>query len=156
MALPRYHFCNWIKSYYLRLVWGSTIGKRCIFYSGVKLYIGRRLTLGDDVDLAAGVIIGTMGGVSIGDRTLVGYETMIMSMNHKIPEGRGQIFFAGHVKNEQSVHIGSDCWIGGRCIILPGVTIGDGSVIGAGSIVTKDVPEYSIAVGVPARVIRKR
>lgn len=53
------------------------------------------------------------------------------------------------------VTIGRNCWIGARVIILPGVTIGNFSIIGAGSVVTKDIPEYSIAVGNPAHVIKK-
>lgn len=59
-------------------------------------------------------------------------------------------------KNEIKVNIGSDVWIGEDVKIMPGITIGNGAIIGAGSIVTKDIPPYSIAVGVPAKVIRKR
>ena len=54
------------------------------------------------------------------------------------------------------VTIGNDVWIGSRVIILPGVTIGDGCIIGAGAVVTKDVPPYSVVGGVPGRIIRKR
>ena len=53
------------------------------------------------------------------------------------------------------VNIGDNCWIGGSVTILPGVTIGDGCTIGAGSVVVKDIPSYSVAVGNPAKVIRK-
>lgn len=53
------------------------------------------------------------------------------------------------------VNIGSDVWIGGRAIVLPGVSIGDGCIIGAGTVVTKDVPPYSLLAGNPGRVIRK-
>jgi acetyltransferase-like isoleucine patch superfamily enzyme len=56
---------------------------------------------------------------------------------------------------EQAVHIESDAWIGGNSIILRGVTIGEGAIIGAGSVVTKDVPSFTIAGGNPARVIRE-
>ena len=51
--------------------------------------------------------------------------------------------------------IGEDCWLGGNVIVLPGVTIGKGSTIGAGSVVTKDVPDYCVAAGNPARVLKK-
>jgi acetyltransferase-like isoleucine patch superfamily enzyme len=55
----------------------------------------------------------------------------------------------------KEVTIGNDCWIGGHTVILPGVTIGDGVTVGASSVVTRNIPSYSIAVGSPARVIRK-
>ena len=57
---------------------------------------------------------------------------------------------------ERDILIGADCWIGTRAILTAGITIGDGAVIGAGSVVTKDVPAGAIAVGVPARVVRMR
>lgn len=55
----------------------------------------------------------------------------------------------------KAIHIEDDCWIGANAVILPGVTIGRGSTIGAGAIVSRDVPPYSIAVGIPARVVKK-
>jgi acetyltransferase-like isoleucine patch superfamily enzyme len=59
------------------------------------------------------------------------------------------------IEYARGVTIGNDCWIGGNTVILPGVTIGKGSTIGAGSVVTRDTPEFSVAVGVPAKVIKK-
>lgn len=153
-SIPRYRFANWLKSQYLRRFFGAKIGRRCIFYSGIWIFTGRGLDLGDDVDLARGVLITTDGGVKIGDRTLVGYGTMILSRNHRVPENCGRIFGAGH--ESAPVSIGSDVWIGGGVLILPGVSIGDGCVIAAGSVVTKDIPPYSVAVGVPAKVLRMR
>jgi len=151
--LPRFRLLNRVKSFFLRLA-GAEIGSRVVFYPDLWIMTGRGLRVGDEVDLALGVLITTDGGVHIGDRTLIGYRTQIISGNHRIPEGREPIFSAGHEK--QSVHIGNDVWIGANCMILPGVTIGDGTVIGAGSVVTKDIPEFSIAVGSPAKVIRSR
>ena len=59
------------------------------------------------------------------------------------------------VEFAREVHIGDDCWIGGNTVILPGVTIGKGCTIGGGSLVTKDIPDWSVAVGSPCRVVRK-
>jgi len=152
-SLPRYATLNYIKKIYLRIN-GSEIGKRVIFYPGVWIAPGRNLVIGDDVDFALDVVITTGGGVKIGDRTLVGYRTQILSTNHQIPNNRGLIFGSGHVKKE--VVIGSDVWIGANCLILPGVTIGDGAVVAGGSIVTKSVEPYNIVAGNPAKVLRIR
>jgi acetyltransferase-like isoleucine patch superfamily enzyme len=78
----------------------------------------------------------------------------ILSQNHVIPEFNGRIFGSGHVKSK--VRIEDDVWIGANSIILPGVTIGEGAVIAAGSIVTKDVLPFSIVGGVPAKLIKMR
>ena len=59
-------------------------------------------------------------------------------------------------EEEKPVYIGNDVWIGDRVVILPGVHIGDGSVLAAGAVVSRDIPDYSIAAGVPAKVIRSR
>lgn len=67
----------------------------------------------------------------------------------EVQSRRENIEFAGPVT------IGEDCWIGGHVVILPGVTIGDGCTIGAGSVVTRSVPAWSVAMGSPARVVKK-
>jgi len=152
-SFPRYRIFNCFKSSFLRLQ-GATIGRRVIFYPGVWIAPGRKLQIGDDVDLALDVTLTTTGGVTIGDRTLIGYRTQILSANHAIPQGKDRIFDIPHEK--KPVNIGSDVWIGANCIILPGVTIGDGAVIGAGSVVTKSVKPYCVVAGVPARVLYKR
>jgi len=152
-ALPRFRFCNWLKKGFLQAN-GAKIGSRCVFYPGVWIAPGRNLILGDDVDLALDVILTTGGGVNIGSRTLVGYRAQILSANHVIPPDRGRVFGAGHEK--RPVDIGCDVWIGANCIVLPGVSIGEGSVVAAGSVVTKDIPAFSIAAGTPAKVLRER
>lgn len=152
-SLPRYPIFNGLKATLLRMR-GATIGRRVVFYPGVWIVSGRNFVLGDDVDIALEVLITTDGGVSIGDRTLVGYRTQIISSNHVIPSKPERIFETGRVS--KPVTIGSDAWIGASCIILPGVTIGDGAVVAAGSVVTKSIPPYTIVGGVPAHVIRER
>lgn len=151
--LPRFPLFNTLKSLSLKLM-GARIGKRNIYYSGVWISNGRNLTIGDDVDLAKGVVITTRGGVTIGNRVLIGYRTQILSSNHAVPSNREKIFYAGHENKE--VIIEDDVWIGANCVICPGVHIGTGAVIAAGSIVTHDIDEYAIAAGAPARIIRMR
>lgn len=130
------------------------MGKQVTFYPGIKINPGFNIRLGDHVDLAWGVLITTGGGVEIGDRTLVGYGTHILSANHVIPPRPGRIFDSGHEKKK--VSIGKDVWIGAQCVILPGVRIGEGAVVAAGSVVTKDVEAFAIVAGVPAKKIKDR
>lgn len=152
--LPRFRAINAMKAFYLKLIFGAKIGRRVVFYPGIWIFTGRNLVLGDDVDLAHGVMITTDGGVTIGNRTLVGYGTRILSGNHRIPPQPAQIFGSGHDKSP--ISISQDVWIGGNVIILPGVNVGEGAVIAAGSVVTKDVAPWTIVGGVPARTIKVR
>jgi acetyltransferase-like isoleucine patch superfamily enzyme len=153
-SLPRHKLIiNPIKKGFLMLM-GAKIGKQVTFYPGIKISTGRNLKLGNQVDLAWGVLITTDGGVEIGDRTLIGYKTQILSKNHVIPKNKSRIFEAGHIP--EKVTISNDVWIGANCLILPGVKIGEGAVIAAGSVVTKDVLPFTIVGGVPARVIKER
>lgn len=86
--------------------------------------------------------------VGIGDRTQIGPGTQILAADHpRDPASRESGLEFG-----RPVHIGCNVWIGGGAIILPGVTIGDGALIGAGSVVTRDVPAGATAFGNPARV----
>jgi acetyltransferase-like isoleucine patch superfamily enzyme len=151
--LPRFRTLNALKSLFLRLN-GAVIGRRVTYYPYVWIENGRKLVIEDDVDLATGVLIVSPGGVRIGARTLVGYHSQIYSTNHVVPPGNGPIFGSGH--QQAPVDIGRDVWIGASCVILPGVSIGDGAVVAAGSVVTKDVPSAAIVAGVPARLVRMR
>jgi putative colanic acid biosynthesis acetyltransferase WcaF len=152
-SFPRHKIFNVIKSNYLRLQ-GAKIGKSITYYPGIRINPCRRLKLGDHVDLAWGVIITTGGHVEIGDRTLIGYRTIISSANHVIPNDESNIFGAGH--DRKKVIIENDVWVGGNCTIVAGVTIGEGAVVAAGSVVSKDVESFTIVGGIPAKLIRKR
>lgn len=152
--LPRFRLFNLIKSAYLRLFFGAKIGRRVVFYSGVWIFTGRNLSVGDDVDFAKDVLVTTDGGVTIGDRVLIGYRSQILSSNHQVPKIPGRIFESGHIRSP--VVIGADSWIGANCVILPGVTVGVGAIVAAGSVVTRDVLPFSYVGGVPAKLIKER
>lgn len=152
--LPRFRVLNYLKGLYLKLFFSAKIGKRVVFYPNIWIFTGRNLILGDDVDLATGVLVTTDGGVSIGDRVLVGYGTKILSSNHVVPKLPNRIFDSGHTKAPVSIE--KDVWIGANCIILPGVIIGEGTIIAAGSVVTKSIPSFVYAAGIPARIIKER
>lgn len=151
--LPRFRWSCFLKATFLRLN-GAIIGKRCTFYPGVWIAPGRHLVVGDDVDFALRVMVNSAGGVQIGNRTLIGYDSKILSTNHVVPPRPGRIFGSGHEK--APVNIGDDVWIGSNCTILPGVTIGEGAIIAAGAVVTRDVEPYAVVAGVPAKRIRFR
>ncbi len=93
------------------------------------------------------------GKMSIGDNTFFGSHVLISNENHGMNPECG--CYGLQELTVSDVNIGRNCWIGDHCVILPGVTIGDYSIIGAGSIVTKSIPPYTIAVGNPARIIKQ-
>lgn len=95
------------------------------------------------------------GTVTIGDDVMMGPECIIYTSNHSHKLTDNPMCHQGF-EAERPVTIGDDVWIGGRVIILPGVNIGRGCIIGAGAVVTKDVPDYSIAAGNPARIVKSR
>ena len=106
---------------------------------GKNVYANFNLTLVDDTH------------IYIGDYTMLGPNVTIATAGHPIlPELRQQ----GYQYNAP-VHIGKNCWIGAGVIIVPGITIGNNVVVGAGSIVTKDLPDNVVAVGNPCRVLRE-
>lgn len=153
MSLPRFAPFLFLKINLLRLM-GAKIGKGVVIYPGVWITPGTNLVIEDDVDLAKDVIITTRGGVHIGARTLIGYRSQLLSANHSIPTRGERIPISGDVF--KPIRIFNDVWIGANCIITAGVTIGEGAVIAAGSVVTKDVYPNQIVGGVPAKLIKER
>ena len=111
------------------------------------------IVIGDHVGISGGSICAAVG-VTIGSRTMLGADVLICDTDfHPIaPEGRRFAAIPVPLASDV-VHIGNDVFVGAHSIVLKGVTIGDGAVIGAGSVVTTDVPARSIAAGVPARIV---
>ena len=111
--------------------------------------IGKNTTVGKGVFINTGCHFQDQGGITLGDGTFLGNNVVLTTMNHDFdPEKRSTTYPAPIVT-------GKNVWIGSSVTVVPGVHIGDGAIIGAGSVVTKDIPPYTIAAGVPARVIRK-
>ena len=95
------------------------------------------------------------GPITIGNDVMMGPEVVMYTTRHNDERIDISMRYQG-MKDRLPIVIGNDVWIGRRVIILPGVTIADGCIIGAGAVVTKDIPPYSVVAGVPARVIRRR
>lgn len=123
--------------------------------SGVRLrmpvivYSPEKVSFGSLVDIGENVVIRGGGGVSIGNRVLIASGVAIASGAHPITPPRwGRNVF-------QPIRIEDEVWIGANAVILPGVTIGEGAIVAAGAVVTRDVPPYTVVAGVPARVIKE-
>lgn len=131
------------------------VGANSIIREGAILQsYGGQITIGKRSAINAYCIIQGNGGVSIGDSTLIAAHVQIFSANH-IYE-RADLKIQGQGETRKGVRIGNDIWIGAGAIILDGVTISDGAVVAAGSLVNKNVPPYTVVGGVPARIIKQR
>lgn len=111
---------------------------------------GHHVHLGKNVYINAGLKLVDDTHIYIGDCTMLGPNVVLATAGHPIdPQLREKA-----LQYNLPVHIGRNCWLGAGVIVMPGVTIGDNSVIGAGSVVTKDIPENVVAVGNPCRILR--
>jgi len=120
----------------------------------VRIKHPENLVIGDGVCINDDVWINAVGGVTIGNNVLIGPKVVIHSANHKFSNPEIPITEQGHTL--KPVVIKDDVWIGASTVILAGVTIGEGAVVGAGSLVNKDVEPYTVVAGNPARVIGER
>ncbi|WP_071190146.1 acyltransferase [Trichormus sp. NMC-1] len=110
--------------------------------------------IGQDTFIGPSVCIAGPGNITIGKHCLIAAHTGIYANNHNFTDLTKPIKYQGITR--KGIVIEDDCWLGDGVKVLDGVTIGRGSVIGAGAVVTKDIPPFSVAVGIPARVIKSR
>lgn len=125
---------------------GLTIRSRPFNQVEISVAADARLEFGNDVFLNQGVRIACSRGISIGDNALIGDETVILDNDYH--------GVANSPAKAAPVRIEANVWLGTRVIVLRGVTIGRGSVIGAGALVTHSIPPFVFAAGVPARVVK--
>lgn len=128
------------------------VGQGCYYMDFLIWLNADQIEIGDDVAFNIGCYVNGYGGLRIGDRSGFGPYVMVHTANHAYSDPEEPIVAQGWIK--QPVRIGKDCWIGMGAVVLPGVTIGDRVVVGAGSVVTHDLPSNVLAVGNPCRVIR--
>lgn len=128
---------------------GKNIDKTFTLFPPFYSDYGKNITIGKNVFINSGCCFQDQGGIEIGDGSLIGQQVVIATLNHGLLPQDRQSLLPGKVV------IGKNVWIGAHATILPGVNIGDNSVIGAGAVVNKDVPPDCIAVGIPAKIIKE-
>lgn len=126
-------------------------GEQCHIEPGLQLDYGSQVRLGSGVYLNFDCVVLDSSWVTIGDHTLVGPGVHFYTVTHPLDP---QLRQTG-VEYARPISIGANVWIGGRAVILPGVTIGDNAVIAAGAVVREDVAANTMVAGVPARLVRQ-
>lgn len=141
-----------------------SVGDGCVFDANIQLtarcnenYTSPHIEIGNNCLFRYGCHITAINEIIIGDNLLTGTNVLITDnahgafneLNCLLPPNERTLVSRG------KVHIGNNVWLGNNVCVLPNVTIGDGAVVGANSVVTKDIPAYSTAVGIPAKVIKQ-
>lgn len=127
---------------------GRTVDDSVTVFPPLYSDFGKNIRLGQRIFINSGCKFQDQGGVFIGNDCLIGHNTVMATLNHELtPARRADMHPAPIV-------IGRNVWVGSNATVLPGVTIADNAVVAAASVVTKDVPENTIVVGSPARVVR--
>jgi acetyltransferase-like isoleucine patch superfamily enzyme len=121
--------------------------------SGVTIWWPERISIGNG-SINEDIVINGFGGVTIGDRVLLAHRCTLFSDDHQFDDPNQSIWDQG--RKPAPIVIEDEVYFGCNVVVLAGVTIGRGAVIGAGSVVTHDIPPNAVAVGSPARVVRMR
>ena len=141
------------KNYINKMQFGS-VGQRVEIQHNCRIYHCENMYVGNNVRIGYGALIEGMGGLHVGNNVILGPDVTIWTANHnyenteKLPYDEKIIF--------KPVHIEDNVWIGGKSIIVPGVTIHEGAIIAMGAVVTKDVPKCAVVGGNPAKVLKYR
>lgn len=142
IRMIRYHFCKGLF---------KSCGRDVVIESRAHIPFDK-VEIGNNSGIGLNARLGV---VKIGNDVMMGPDVIIQSQNHIFNNRLLPMRLQG-ASEDKPVVIGDDVWIGARAIILPGVHIGSGAIVGAGAVVTKDVPEFAIVAGNPARVIKQR
>jgi len=132
----------------LTQITGSKIEESTTIFTPFHINYGKHTTIGKNVFINFDCVFLDLGGITIEDNVLIGPKVSLLSESHPVsPEER-------HSLVPKPVHIKRNAWIGANATILPGVTVGENSIVAAGAVVSKDVPDNTIVGGIPAKIIR--
>ena len=133
----------------LEELWGRKVPDSVGMFPPFHTDCGKNTVVGERVFINMGCKFQDQGGITIDDGALIGHNVVLATLNHMLdPEKRAGMTYA-------PIHIGKYVWIGANATVLPGVTIGDGAVVAAGAVVTKDVEGNTVVGGVPAKLIKR-
>ena len=128
---------------------GAIVDDSCLIYRSVKIFAPWNLSIGKFVCLSPHVELYNKDKVTIGDWVVISRDAFLCTASHDVSSCSMALV-------TKPIVIESQAWIAAKAIVLPGVTIGEGAVVGCAAVVAKDVPPWSVAVGNPARVVGKR
>jgi acetyltransferase-like isoleucine patch superfamily enzyme len=138
-----------IRLWYYRKVMGFQIGKDSSIFMNCTFDAAKGFKMGANSVINANCRLDTRGGIDIGDNVSISSEVIILTADHDMNSPN----FAGRNK---PIKINDYVWIGTRVLILPGISIGNGAIAAAGSVITKDIVDYSVVAGIPGKVIKNR
>jgi putative colanic acid biosynthesis acetyltransferase WcaF len=134
---------------YLLRAFGAKVGGNCLIEKGVKIWIPWNLEISDFVAIGRNVEIYNYGKVTIGSMTVISQYSYLCTGSHDYTHSHMPLIW-------EDINIGSECWIASGSWIIPGVSIGNGSIIGARSLVTKNMPAWMVCAGHPCVPIKER
>lgn len=126
----------------------SEIDESTTIFTPLYINYGKHTRIGKNVFINFDCIFLDLGGITIEDNVLIAPKVSLLSEGHPVSSQNRQSLVPGHI------HIKKNAWIGANATILPGVTIGENAIIAAGAVVSKDVPDNTIAGGIPAKIIK--
>ena len=124
----------------------NQVGENTLIFSQLTVVLPKNVTIGSGCTIMDGVVMMGAGGITIENNVLIGAQAKLISNNHDV--------YDRAVLTVKPVLIKEGAWIGAGVSVLPGVTVGKYAIVGANSVVTKDIPDYAIAVGIPAKIIK--
>ena len=142
----RYHTPEELRGLFSQLT-GQPVDESFGLFPPFYTDCGKNIHIGRQVFINMGCKFQDQGGIFIDDGVLIGHNVVLATLNHAMPPERRSDMLPAPIR------IGKRVWIGSNATVLPGVTIGDGAVVAAGAVVTKDVPANTVVGGVPAKVI---